>query len=112
LRLLTTIKPPALPERYDWNNAENIVRFVRLSDTGTTIAVELYLTAEDAQAQTNLKASGESKGYGNPLKIVLTSELGASIALFQEGYGLACDSQRREQRRDKNFQSHKVCGTG
>lgn len=72
----------------NWNITENRVWFARISDTGTEIAVELYLTAEDAQAQTNIQASGESDGYGTSLEVTLSNESGASVpvSLFQESH--------------------------
>lgn len=72
----------------NWNVAENRVWFARLSDTGTEISVELYLTLADAQAQTNMQASGESAGYGASLEIILSNESGATVpvSLFQDGY--------------------------
>lgn len=71
----------------NWNIAENRLWFVRLSDTGTNISVGLYLTAEDAQGQTNLQASGVSSGYGGALEVTLTAEPWAAlVSCFQEGY--------------------------
>jgi len=72
----------------NWNIAENRAWFVRLSDTGTEISVELYLTLADAQAQTNLQASGESDGYGASLDVTLSNQSGASVpvSLFQDTY--------------------------
>ena len=72
----------------NWNIAENRVWYVRLADTGSAVSVGLYLTSADAQAQTNLQASGQSEGYGSALEVTLTNESGASVpvSLFQEGY--------------------------
>ena len=72
----------------NWNVTENRVWFARISDTGTKIAVELYLTLADAQTQSNLQASGESDGYGSALEVTLANESGASvpISLFQESH--------------------------
>src|SRR4030043_279373 len=72
----------------NWNITENIVWFVRLVDTGTGISVKLYLSQADAEAQTNLQASGESTEYGSELDITLDNEEGAStpVSLYQEGY--------------------------
>lgn len=72
----------------NWNIAENIVWYVRLSDTGAGVSAELYLTRADAEARTNLQAGGESSGYGSNLEITLTNEDGASVpvSFFQEGY--------------------------
>jgi hypothetical protein len=73
----------------NWNIAENRAWYVRLADTGTDISAGLYLTPADAQAQTNLQASGESSGYGSTLEVTLSNQSGASVpvSLFQEGYG-------------------------
>jgi hypothetical protein len=72
----------------NWNVTENRVWFVRLADTGTEISVGLYLTADDAQAQTDLQASGESDGYGASLEVTLSNESGASVPVsrFQDAY--------------------------
>lgn len=61
-------------EVVNWNIDENRIWFVRLSDTGSAISVEMYLTQSDAEAQTNLQASGESSGYGEELEIILENE--------------------------------------
>lgn len=73
----------------NWNIAENIVWYARLADTGTGVSVELYLSQANAEAQTNLQASGESSGYGGSQEITLTNEPEAStpVSLFQESYG-------------------------
>lgn len=72
----------------NWNIDENRVWFVRLSDTGSAVLVELYLTQADAQARTNLQASGESTGYGSALEVTLVNEIGATVAvsLFRDEY--------------------------
>jgi hypothetical protein len=72
----------------NWNISENIVWYVRLADTGSAVLVELYLTEADAEAQTNLQASGESAGYGSSLEVTLTNEEDASapVSIFQAGY--------------------------
>jgi hypothetical protein len=72
----------------NWNIAENRVWFVRLSDTGSAVLVELYLTQTDAQARTNMQASGETTGYGSALEVTLTNEVGAivPVTLFQDEY--------------------------
>lgn len=72
----------------NWNIDENQVWFVRLSDTGSAVLVELYLTQADAQAQSNLQASGESTGYGSELEITLMNEEDAEtpVSLFQDAY--------------------------
>lgn len=72
----------------NWNIGENNVWFIRLSDTGSAILVELYLSQADAQAQINLQASGESSGYGSLMEIILTNEdeATAPVSLFQNEY--------------------------
>jgi hypothetical protein len=72
----------------NWNIAEKRVWFVRLSDTGSAVLVELYLTQTDAQARTNMQASGETTGYGSALEVTLTNEVGAivPVTLFQDEY--------------------------
>lgn len=72
----------------NWNINENRVWFARLSDTGSAILVELYLTQADAQAGTNLQASGVSDGYGPALEVELVNEVGATVPVtfFQEEY--------------------------
>ena len=69
-----------------WNIAENRVWFVRLSDAGTAVQVELYLTQADAEGQANLQASGVSIGYGSALQVILTNETGATVpvSLFRD----------------------------
>lgn len=72
----------------NWNIDENIEWYVRPSDSGSGVSVEMYLTQADAQAQTNLQASGESSEYGSELEITLTNEEDAvtPVSLFREGY--------------------------
>ena len=72
----------------NWNIDENRVWFVRLSDTGSAVLVELYLTQADAQARTNLQASGVSTGYGTALEVILINEVGATVpvSLFRDEY--------------------------
>lgn len=71
-----------------WNVAENIVWYVRLADSGSGVSVELYLTQADAEAQTNLQASGASAGYGANLEVELTNEENATtpVTLFVDDY--------------------------
>ena len=64
-----------------FNIDPNRVWFVRLADTGTGISVELYLTEEDAEEQTNLQASGATTGYGSGLEVWLTAEESASVQI-------------------------------
>jgi hypothetical protein len=72
----------------NWNIDENIVWYVRLADSGSAVSVEMYLTEEDAGAQTNLQASGESSGYGSSLEVTLTNEEEAEtpVTFFREEY--------------------------
>lgn len=85
-----------------WNIAENNVWFVRLADSGSGISVELYLSQANAQAQTNMQASGSS-GYGSSQEVALTNEIGATnpVSLFRDDYdwhlmvsGAASDSTK------------------
>ncbi len=72
----------------NWNIDENIVWYVRLADTGSAVSVEMYLTQADAEAQTNLQASGESSGYGSDLDVTLTNDPDATnpVSLFIDAY--------------------------
>ena len=72
----------------NWNIDENRIWFIRLADSGAAVSVELYLTLADAQAQTNLQASGESSGYGSDLEVILgnDSEATTPVSFFQEEY--------------------------
>jgi hypothetical protein len=70
----------------NWNVDENRVWFVRLSDTGGALLVELYLTQANAEAQASLQASGETAGYGSALEVTLVNEVGATVpvSFFRE----------------------------
>jgi len=72
----------------NWNIAENIVWYARLSDSGSGVSVEFYLTQTDAEARTSLQASGESSGYGSEMEVELTNEGDAvtPVSLFIEDY--------------------------
>jgi len=72
----------------NWNIDENIVWYVRLADSGSAVSVEMYLTQADAEARTNLQASGESLGYGSNLEVTLTNEEGAEtpVTFFRDEY--------------------------
>lgn len=72
----------------NWNIDENIVWYVRLADSGSGVSVEMYLTQADAEAQTDLQASGESSGYGSSLEVALTNEEGAEtpVTFFRDEY--------------------------
>lgn len=72
----------------NWNIDENIVWYVRLADSGSAVSVEMYLTQADAEAQTNLQASGESSGYGSDLDVTLTNDPDATnpVSLFIDVY--------------------------
>lgn len=69
-----------------WNINPNRVWFVRLSDAGSTISVELYLTHADAEAQTNLQASGATTGFGTTLDVTLLPDVAATVivSFFQD----------------------------
>ncbi|MFA5706157.1 MAG: hypothetical protein WDA41_07365 [Candidatus Neomarinimicrobiota bacterium] len=70
-----------------WNINPNRVWFVRLSDAGSNIGVELYLTQADAEAQTNRQASGSTTGFGSDIEVILTPDLGATVpAVFYLDY--------------------------
>jgi hypothetical protein len=56
----------------NWNIAENIVWYVRLADVDGVISVELFLTQADAEAQTNMQASG-SGSYGTSQSVALVN---------------------------------------
>ena len=73
---------------YNWNVSPNRDWFVRLYDDGAGISAELYLTAADAQAQTNRQAAGSAGAYGDQLPVVLASDSGASypVSAFQTEY--------------------------
>jgi hypothetical protein len=75
-------------EIINWNIAPNRDWFVRLSDNGTGITAELYLSAADASAQTNRQASGSTTGYGSSLDITLTNDEGVAYQAseFQAEY--------------------------
>ena len=72
----------------NWNIDENIVWYVRLADSGSSVSVEMYLTQADAEAQSNLQASGESSGYGSGLEVTLTNEEEAEtpVTFFRDEY--------------------------
>lgn len=69
-----------------WNINPNRAWFVRLSDGGSGIAAGLYLSAEDAQAQTSRQAHGITAGYGAELGLTLSNDTGAAfpVSLFQD----------------------------
>lgn len=71
-----------------WNINPNRMWWVRLSDAGSAIRAELYLSQADAEAQTSLQAAGTSTGFGIGLPITLANESGATepVALFQDIY--------------------------
>jgi len=72
----------------NWNIDENIVWYVCLADSGSAVSVEMYLSQADAEAQTNMQASGESSGYGSGLEVTLTNEEGAEtpVTVFRDEY--------------------------
>lgn len=71
-----------------WNIDPNRIWFVRLADAGSNISVELYATQADAEAQTNLQASGATTGFGSSLSVTLTNATGAAypVSLYQATY--------------------------
>lgn len=76
------------PQIASWNINPNRLWFVRLADAGSGILVKLYLTQADAEADTNLQASGTSAGFGSSLPVTLSNEPDASepVFLFQDTY--------------------------
>jgi len=66
-----------------WNINPNRIWFASLADTGTGIAVSLYLTQADAESQANRQAYGESSGYSGA--VTLMSDVGATVpvSLYQ-----------------------------
>ena len=71
-----------------WNINPNRLWFVRMADAGAGILVKLYITQADAEADTNLQASGNSVGFGINLPVTLTNDPTATepISLFQDTY--------------------------
>jgi len=71
-----------------WNLDPNRVWYVRLADAGSAISVQLYATLADAQAQTNMQASGATTGFGSSLQVTLTNATGATypVSLYQSTY--------------------------
>ncbi len=69
----------------NWNINPNRDWFVRLAIVSGEISAGLYLTAADAQAQTDRQAHG-SAAPGSDVAIVLTADTGATVAVsfFQE----------------------------
>ena len=70
-----------------WNIEENQDWWVRLSDTGTAILVQVFGTLADAQAVTNICGSYTTDGYG-PRFVVLTAGPGKPLGfgLFQSAF--------------------------
>jgi hypothetical protein len=71
-----------------WNIDPNREWYVSLSDVGTGLMVQLYLSQSDAQAGTNIQASGYSSGYGTGLPVTMANRPGATypVSLFQSTY--------------------------
>lgn len=71
-----------------WNIDPNRVWWVRLSDGGSGIRAELYLSQAEAEAQSGLQASGTSAGFGTAKPVVLSNEGSATypVGLFQDIY--------------------------
>lgn len=53
--------------------------FVKLSDSGSAILAELFLTQAAAQAGTERQAHGTSSGYGQAQEITLENDSGATV---------------------------------
>lgn len=53
-----------------WNIEENQDWWVKLSDTGSTILVQVFESLADAQAGTNVCGSYTSEGYGNQYAVL------------------------------------------
>lgn len=70
-----------------WNVSPNRPWFVKLSDSGSNILCELFLTESDADAGTNRQASGAC-GYGSGLQVVLAADPEATVTVeyFQSAY--------------------------
>jgi hypothetical protein len=71
-----------------WNIDPTRLLFVRLEDAGAGIRADLYLTQADAEAETNLQASGTSSGYGSDLPVTLENDPAGTVlvSLFQSIY--------------------------
>lgn len=71
-----------------WNLNPNRTWFVRLADAGSTISVELYSSLANAQARTNLQASGATTGFGSSMSVTLTNATGAAypVSLYDATY--------------------------
>ena len=69
-----------------WNINPNRAWFVRLSDAGSGISVDLYLTSSDAQAQTSRQAHGSTAAYGPELQVTLSNDPGTAfpVSFFQD----------------------------
>lgn len=69
-----------------WNLNPNRDWYIKLSDAGDDILVELYPTLSDAEAGTNLTASGAAD-FGSDSEVVLVMDEGGSpeISLFDAG---------------------------
>lgn len=69
-----------------WNLNPNRDWYIKLSDAGDDMLVELYPTQSDAEAGTNLTASG-SADFGSDSEVVLVMDDGGSpeISLFDAG---------------------------
>ena len=71
-----------------WNINPNRVWWVRLSDGGSGIRAEIYLSKAEAEAQSGVQASGTSAAFGTAQPIVLTNDGAATypVVLFQDIY--------------------------
>lgn len=70
----------------NWNVNPNRDWYVKLSDAGTGVLVELFLTQASLQAGTSRQAYGTSSGYGSAVNVTLTVDSGAtvSVSLYQD----------------------------
>lgn len=67
----------------DWNLNPNQDWYVVISDSGTGINVDIYTTQENAQAETNLVASGTGEyGTGTQISLVMDVDGTPEISFF------------------------------
>lgn len=72
----------------DWNLNPNTLWFIEIKNAviSTRILVNLYLTQADAEAETNLQASGNVTGGVN-VSVTLEPETGVDISYFNDALG-------------------------
>jgi len=68
-----------------WNIDPNQDWYVRLYNGTTGIAVQLYNTQADAEAQTSVVATGLSSGFGTDKEVTFTTGTDV-VSLFQDTY--------------------------